>query len=299
MKQKPYHLILFLAVALSASPSYGQSSSGPIVKKPRTVEDYKPGTLKEMVADAKPDGLVPFRVKVTYTASVRPISASSSEVLRDWAMCCAGNPDHYKGYIKEIRFVENGAEYWLATEEGLATDLQKDAKAGDFVDLFLIRPSPPETGGKRRSVLLVERFQKPETNSNQINASLDWIRSNLSSYTGKDLRVQIPGPCQLSIADSSNRAGVSVAAVWLPLIDLDPSKVSVEPQDGSNVWTLWLHTTSAKNSIRFMLYQGGPAEGGETSKYSLSIPSKKKAETMAEAFRAAIKLCAPKSPPLD
>lgn len=301
MKHKPFHLILFIGVALSASLAYGQSLPGPIVKKPRTVADYQPSTLKE-IATGNPNrvGLHPFRVRVVFKASARPISKTSNDALHQWAQCCAGNPDHYtKAYIREMHFVENGAAYWLPVQESLVADFQKELKAGEIVDLFLIGVSAPETGGEKGWVLLVERFQRPETNSNQVQASLDWIRSNLSSYTGKDLRVQIPGPCQLSIADSSNKAGVTVAVVWIPLIDLDPSKVSVEPQDGSYVWTLWLHTTSGKNSIRFMLYQGGPAEGGETSKYSLSIPFKKRAATMAEAFRVAINLCAAKLPPVD
>jgi hypothetical protein len=293
MKHKQL-LILLIGVALSGSLAYGQASSpGAITKKPRTVEDYKPGTLKEIVVEgAKRNGLLPFRVRVTYTASARPISTTSNDALQDWARCCAGNPDHYKGYIRELRFVENGAAYWLAVEDELVADFQKELKIGDVVDLFLIRLSPTETIRKRGSVLLVERFQKAGPNSDQVEASVHWIKSNLPSYTGKDLKVEVPGPCQLNITDSSRSAGVSKAVVWMPLIDLDPSKVSVEWQQSSDMWALWLHTTGDKNSIRFMLYQGGPAEGGETSKYSLTITAREKAESLAEAFRRVIKLCA-------
>lgn len=299
MKHIPIHLI-FLAAALG-SLTYGQGALGPTAKKPRTVEDYKPSTLKEIAAgDLKRDGLLPFRVRVVFEATARPISKTSNDAIHQWAQCCAGNPDHYtKAYIREMKFVENGDAYWLPVQDSLVADFQKELKAGEIVDLFLIRVSAPETGGKRGSVLLVERFQRPETNSDQVKASLDWIRSNLSSYTGKDLRVQIPGRCQLSIADSSKKAGVTVAVVWIPLIDLDPSTVSVEPQHGSDMWTLWLHTTYGKNSIRFMLYQGGPAEGGETSKYSLSFAVSEKATAMAEAFRVAINLCEAKLSPVD
>ena len=299
MKHKPLHLILFVAVALSSGLAYGQGSPGPIVKKPRTVEDYKPSTLKEIVTgDANRDGLLPFRVEVIFEASVRPISKTSNEALNHWAQCCAGNPDHYtKAYTREMQFVENGAAYWLPVQDSLVADFQEQLKAGQAVDLFLIRVSAPGSNGKW--VLLVERFQRVEPKNDQAKESLEWIRSTLPSYTGKDLKVGIPGPCELSIADSSKSAGVTVAVVWIPLIDLDPSKVSVEFQHGSDMWTLWLHTTSGKNSIRFMLYQGGPAEGGETSKYALSIPVKKRAAAMAEAFRVAINLCAVKLPPVD
>jgi hypothetical protein len=293
MKHKQL-LILLIGVALSGSLAYGQASSpGAITKKPRTVDDYKPGTLKEIVVeDAKRNGLLPFRVRVTYTASVRPISTTSNDALQDWARCCAGNPDHYKGYIRELRFVENGAAYWLAVEDELVADFQKELKIGDVVDLFLILLSPPETIGKRRSVLLVERFQKAGPNSDQVETLLKWIRSNLPSNTGKGLKVEIPGPCRLSVTDASSGAGVSKEVVWIPLTDLDPSRVSVERSKDSDMSELWLHTTANKRAILFMLYQGRPAEGGETSKFSLIIPAREKAESLAEAFRRAIKLCA-------
>ncbi|MCM3905269.1 MAG: hypothetical protein ND866_26535 [Pyrinomonadaceae bacterium] len=295
MKHKPIHLI-FLAAALSSGLTYGQGALAPTAKKPRTLEDYKASTLKEIVKeDPKREGLLPFRVTVIFENSARPISKTSNEALHRWAQCCAGNPDHYtKSYLREMQFVEDGTAYWLPVQDSLVADFLKELKAGEVVDLFLIRLSAPETNGKKGSVLLVERFQGAGTNSDQVKASLDWITSNLPQYTGKDLKVEIPGPCQLSIADSSNSAGVSKAVVWIPLIDLDPSKVSVEPQHGSDTWGLWLHTTPGKNSIKFMLYQGGPAEGGETNKYSLTLPVKEKAESMAEAFRRAINLCAAK-----
>jgi hypothetical protein len=293
VNHKLFHLILFICVALCGSLAFGQSLPGPIVKKPRTVEDYKPGTLKEIVfGDAKRDGLLPFKVRVTYTASARPISKTNNDALHHWAQCCAGNPDHYKGYIREMKFVESGAAYWLAVEDELLANFQKELKLGEAIDLFLIRLSARETKGKRRLVLLVERFQRTGTNTDQDKESLDWIRSKLPSYSGRDLKVEVPLPCQVRITDLRASAGVSKAVVWIPLIDLDPSKIIIEPQQRSDMWSLWLHTTNAKNSILFMLYQGGPAEGGQARKYSLTFRDREKAEAMAEAFRRAINLCA-------
>src|SRR5687768_11656369 len=121
MKHKSFHLILFIGVVLSGSLAYGQGSPGPIVKKPRTVENYKPSTLKEIVArNSQRDGLLPFRVRVIFEAAARPISKTSSDALHHWAQCCAGNPEHYtKAYIKEMHFVENGAAYWLPVQDRL------------------------------------------------------------------------------------------------------------------------------------------------------------------------------------
>jgi len=293
MKHNPFHLILFVVVTLSGGLAYGQaSSSGAINKKARTVEDYKPGTLKDIVdGDAKRHGLLPFRVRVTYTASARPISTTSNDALHIWSRCCAGNPDHYKGYIRELQFVENGAAYWLAVEDRLIAELQKELKIGDGVDVFLIRLSPPETNGNGGSVLLVERFQRVGTGGDQWYESVDWIKNNLPSYAEKNLKVEVPWPCRLKITDSSNGAGVSKAVVFLPLTDLDPAKVTLS-QERSGAWDLWLHTTANKRSITFILYQGSPAEGGQASKYSLAIRDRQKAEAMAEGFRQAITSCA-------
>jgi hypothetical protein len=298
MKQKPFRLLLFIVVALSVSLIYGQALQGLGVKKPRTLEDYKPSTLKKIAArDPKRDGLLPFRVRVIFEGSARPISKTSNDALHHWAQCCAGSPDHYtKNYLSELQFVENGKVYWLPVHDSLVADLQRVLKAGEAVDLFLIRVSARRINGKRSSVLLVEKFQRVEPKSAQLNASLDWIRRSLPSHTGKALKVEIPEPCQLKITDSLNSASVSKAVVFIPLTDLDISKATVEPHQGGHA--LWLHTTPGKSSIRFMLYQGSPAEGGQANKYSLSFRDREKAEAMAEAFRRAINFCAAAKPQL-
>ncbi len=293
MKHKPLHLILVIIVSLSGGLVYGQGSLEAGPKKPRTPADYQRTTLKEiLIEDAKRDGLLPFRVRATYTASVRPISKTSNDALQAWAQCCAGNPDHYKGYVRELRFVENGAAYWLAVEDDLIADFQKEVKGREAVDLFLIRLSAPETRGKRGSVLLVERFQSATTDDTQWKESVDWIKDNLASYAEKTLTVEVPGPCQLKITDLSNGSGVSKAVVFLPLTDLDPAKISVLEGQPLPSGHLWLHTIAGRRSIRFMLYQGSPAEGGQADKYSLIFPDRKKADAMAAGFRRAINICA-------
>jgi hypothetical protein len=287
------HLLsLFIAGAVCSGLAYGQGALEAGPKKPRTLEDYKPGTLKEIGLGAEErNALLAFKVTVIYTGSARPISSTSNDTLNQWARCCAGNPDHYSGYNREMRFVENGVPYWLAVEDHSISDFQKALKIGDAVDLFLIRLSPRVTNGKRGSVLLVERFQRAGTNSDQAKHSVDWIASNLPSYAEKDMKVEIEGLCQLKITDLVNTASVSKAVLFLPLSDLDISKVAVQPQQDNAAWGLWLHTADGKSSIRFMLYQGGPAEGVQASKYSVTFRDREKAEAIAQAFRRAINLC--------
>jgi hypothetical protein len=294
MKPRPFHLILFIALALSGSLAYGQDSLGAGPKKARTLEDYQPSTLKEIaVADPNRDGLLPFRVRVAYTASVRPISRTSNDVLRRWAQCCAGNPDHYtKAYRNEMQFVEHGTRYWVGVQERLVTDLQGGLKFGEAIDLFLIRVCTRKTNGKRGLVLLVERFQRAGTIDAQLKASVDSIRGYLLSSAEKDLKVEVSGPCRLKFTHSAKKPGVTRAVVFLPLTDLDPMKISVLEGQLTPTWGLVLRTIAGKRSIRFMLYQGSPAEGGESDQYSLVFGDRQNAEAMAEVFRGAINICA-------
>jgi hypothetical protein len=294
MKHKSFQLTLLVVVMLNGNLVYGQDSLGAIPKKPRTPADYKPSTLKEIAeAPAKRDELVPFRVRVVYTASVRSISKTNHNVLNRWAQCCAGNPDHYtRAYLQEMQFTENSQSYWLVVQERLLGDLHAELKVGEIVNLFLIRVSALKNGGKRGSVLLLERFEKAGTSKDQIRESVNWIISNLPSYAEKDLKVEVTEPCRLRITDSSKSSSLSKAVASVPLSDLDPMKVSVLGRPSGAAWDLWLHTTSGKSSILFMLYQGGPAEGGRASKYSVALRDREKAEAIADAFRDAIRVCA-------
>ena len=302
MKHIALKFVTLIGMLLSGTLVYGQVSSGAGVKKPRTLEDYKPSTLKEILAGdsdmeklldhdtsiGNNGELVPFRVRVTFTASAKPISRISSNILNRWARCCAGNPDHYKAYASEMQFDENGTPYWLLVQTRSIADFKKELEVGEALDLFLIRISFRAPDGKRASVLLIERFQRDD----QLKESLDWLRSNLPSYTEKDLKVEMPEPCKLKISETLKSASVSKAFVFIPLGDLDVSKMSVERHQTNDAWQLWLHTSTGKDSILFMLYQGGPAEGGQTNKYSLTFRDREKADETAEVFRRANKLCA-------
>lgn len=284
---------LALLVLLWGSLVCGQDSLGPHPKKARTLEDYRPSTLRAMVKHLpKTNELVPFKVRVVYSSSPRPLSQGTKEVLQSWAQCCAGNPDHYtKSYLNEMKFVENGRPYWLAVQDRLISDLNAEVTSGEAVDLFLIRVSALATGTGRGSALLVESFQRASANNDQ-KESIQWIKRNLPIYV-KNLGAEVQGPCALRVTDTVNSASVSKSVFILPLADLDPVKVSVLRGQSVDAWNLSLHTVGGKSSILFTLYQGSPAESGSTASHSLTFSDRQKAEAMAKAFRTAIKLCAP------
>lgn len=172
MSAKLIVLVLVSALAISGSLARGQGSSGQILKKPRTPEDYQPSSLKKIVAidaddenvtagskSSKYSDLIPFRVTVVYTGSARPISEKSKTALFRWARCCAGNPDQFTGpYDTEMRFEEDGKAYWLAVRKRSIPDFEKETKAGRAINLYLIRVTARRTDGQPGSALLVERF---------------------------------------------------------------------------------------------------------------------------------------------
>jgi hypothetical protein len=108
MKHCPVHFVL-LAVLVCSSFAFGQDASQAGNKKPRSLDDYQPRTLKEIVAMKpdpkdlrdKQDRLVvtaddlPSRVRVTYTGSTRLIPQFKKEAVRQWARLYAGSIEHY------------------------------------------------------------------------------------------------------------------------------------------------------------------------------------------------------------
>ena len=177
MRRRSSHFALLLALLLGGNSAYGQDPLGPKPKKPRTLDDYKPRTLKEVAAkgaDAQSRGnkeetmivhanILPSRVRVIYTGRARPIPQIKKEVLRQWARLYAGSPEGYtEPYETEMLFVENGAEHWLAVRKKSLPQIERELKQGEAVDLYLIRVGAARVPDEWELMLLVESFQKPK-----------------------------------------------------------------------------------------------------------------------------------------
>lgn len=173
MKNNLCYLTLLLIFVLGGSSSYGQDPLGPTPKRARTLEDYKPRTLKEITKEV-PEGeqdrgsgvivrgdIVPSRARVVYEGRRRPLPKTSRAVLHRWAQLYAGAPEHYtKPYETELLFREGKLKYWLAVGTPSLARLKKELKKGDAVDLFVIRLGGAKDAGIWVPLLLVENFQK-------------------------------------------------------------------------------------------------------------------------------------------
>jgi hypothetical protein len=177
MKYQTFGLVLILLVVAAPQMCYGQDSLGLRPKKARTPADYQPRALKEIAAresksesrDADNEKVIvksdirPSLVRATYADRARPLPQSKKDVLHRWAQLYAGAPEHYTGpYQSELLFKEDGVKYWLAVRKDSVAKFKDEVKAGQVVDLFLIRLGGALDGDKWEALLLVESFQKPK-----------------------------------------------------------------------------------------------------------------------------------------
>ena len=135
-------LVLLAALFVSGNFAHGQDMSGAGPKKPRTAEDYKPRTLKEIATlsaseiaregnsvEVVTGDLLPSRVRVAYQASQRPVSRATRRVISSWANRYAGDPQHYTlPYQTELLFRETRFNYWLVVNKDLLPCFKKASK---------------------------------------------------------------------------------------------------------------------------------------------------------------------------
>ena len=171
MKTTVYSILL-LPLLSTPTPIYSQ---GP--KKPRTLADYVPRTLRQLSA-LQPDyvaaepshkdadiivhgELLPTRVKVVYTGEKRTLLQDKKTVIGSWANRFAGAPEFYTvPYETEILFTENDERYWLAVRKEFVPQFEQELKKGDTIELFLIKMGSIRIDGKLEPVILVEKFLK-------------------------------------------------------------------------------------------------------------------------------------------
>ncbi|HEU4509901.1 MAG TPA: hypothetical protein VFR78_16835 [Pyrinomonadaceae bacterium] len=146
-------LSMLLLSLIGATITYAQGE-----KKPRTVADYKPRTLRELTgAMPEPHGeLFPSRVKVVYGGKQRPLIDDKRNVIVSWANQFAGMPEFYTApYQTELLFTEGTENYWLAVRKEL---LEREWKDGEAVELCIIKMGNVKIGDALEPVLLVEKL---------------------------------------------------------------------------------------------------------------------------------------------
>lgn len=172
MKTRLWLFTLLLSLA-GVSLSYGQ---GP--KKPRTIDDYRPRTLKELttllpetfrsalVERGGDSGnkdlrtivhgeLFPSRIKAVYSGEKRQLLDEKRNLIVSWANQFAGAPQFYTApYQTELLFTEDGKNYWLAVRKEFP---EENWKKNEAFDLCVIKLGHARIGDELEPVLLVEK----------------------------------------------------------------------------------------------------------------------------------------------
>ncbi|HLA10234.1 MAG TPA: hypothetical protein VJ023_06540 [Pyrinomonadaceae bacterium] len=170
MKCKRFKILLLTVLLAGSYNVFAQKTLSPDPKRPRAADDYKPRTLKEVIDAPDTDSrgnkletmliyadIFPSRAGVTFTGSSRPLLQLKKEVLRQWARLYAGVPEGYTDrYETEMLFTQNGNDYWLAIRKDLLPHFKQVLRAGDAVDLNLIRVGSAKLSEAWEPVLLVE-----------------------------------------------------------------------------------------------------------------------------------------------
>jgi len=169
-------MFMLLLSMTGATLTYAQGE-----KKPRTVADYQPRTLREL-STMLPDtfrtalaergvkgnkdmkqivhgALFPSRVKVVYSGTKRPLLEDKRNVIISWANQFAGAPEFYtKPYQTELLFTEDNQNYWLAVHKDLLAQVWKQ---GETFELCVIKFGNVRIGDEFEPVLLVEKVILP------------------------------------------------------------------------------------------------------------------------------------------
>ncbi len=173
MNSQRFNLVLFLAILCGGVTVYGQEL-GASPKKPRTLEDYQPRSLREVSARVPVDtvridekgklilrgDILPSRVSVTYVGRRRHLPRTKKDVLFGWAQLYAGAPEHYtKPYERELLFREGKKDYWVAVKKQSMAQFEKSVKKRKPLDLYLIRLGWAGIKDGWEPLLLMENFK--------------------------------------------------------------------------------------------------------------------------------------------
>jgi hypothetical protein len=176
MKQQRFHLVMLLMLSLGSVLAYAQDL-GPTPKRARTMDDYKPRSMKEVSAsDLKEEisrnekeriivrgDILPSRVRLTYLGRARLLPQAKKDVLYRWSQLYAGAPEHYtQPYETELLFREGKTDYWVAVRKPVMAQFQKAHKKRKAVDLYLIRLGWARNGNEWEPMLLMESPQGPK-----------------------------------------------------------------------------------------------------------------------------------------
>lgn len=107
------------------------------------VSRYRPAQLGDITGDLPGQrgvsitGDVPIRTQVTYAGEFRRLPEDSRRLIVAWgdSMGVSGMLEVFR---REVRVRQRGREYWLPIQDGLATAMETELRAGEAIEVFVI-----------------------------------------------------------------------------------------------------------------------------------------------------------------
>ena len=104
-------------------------------------DEYRPGQLSQFAPRVPADTVVldsvRIRVHLGYFGEVRPLSAGARRHLAVWAEAMS-MPEAPGAFVREVRVIEDGSEYWLPVQEVLVAPMQAELTSGDVMEAFVV-----------------------------------------------------------------------------------------------------------------------------------------------------------------
>ncbi len=138
-------------------------------------EDYIPRTMREVIkAHSDPQVLsknegsmiltgdtFSSRVRVTYTGSLRKVTAAKKQHLDMLVTSFNVNQSVIDQYDNEMLFMEGSDEHWLPVPKKLIPFLEKEVRKGEEIIIYTEWVGAKKINNKWEWVFMVHEFQKP------------------------------------------------------------------------------------------------------------------------------------------
>ncbi len=96
-------------------------------------------------------------IAATFTGEIRKTTKSHKELITHFLQTTGSSKELADLYDNEVKFVENGKEYWVTADMDVLQKLTETAKKGDKVNIFISWLGFAHVSGERENVFILQR----------------------------------------------------------------------------------------------------------------------------------------------
>ena len=106
-------------------------------------------------------------VRLVYRGPHRPIDRATAKFIQDYEKTIQAAQSLSSRYEEEYLFGEDGKEYWLPVQKGVAAYFAKELKPGEKVDLYAVAAGGVLEDDGWKWIFTVEEFKSANDTSTQ------------------------------------------------------------------------------------------------------------------------------------